>query len=107
MIIWQLIFGHLGVSLEDAPEVPANSRHDVLAIDEALNKLEKVDLRKSQVVELRFFGGLSVEETASLLLHFRVRRACRIVLPLVFNPRRMLQRLHHYTILFRFCLQRA
>ena len=59
--------GSFMVSLEEAPEVPADSRQDVLAIDEALNKLAKVDLRKSQVVELRFFGGLSVEETATLL----------------------------------------
>jgi RNA polymerase sigma factor (sigma-70 family) len=36
-------------------------------VDGALNALAKVDLRKSQVVELRFFGGLSVEETAEVL----------------------------------------
>jgi RNA polymerase sigma-70 factor (ECF subfamily) len=36
-------------------------------VDDALNALEKVDARKSQVVELRFFGGLSVEETAEVL----------------------------------------
>ena len=42
-------------------------RHEVLAVDEALSASSKVDLRKSQVVELRFFGGMSVEETAEVL----------------------------------------
>jgi len=40
---------------------------DFADLDEALNALAKVDLRKSQVVELRFFGGLNVEETAEVL----------------------------------------
>jgi RNA polymerase sigma factor (sigma-70 family) len=39
----------------------------LLAIDEALHRLEAFDGRKSQVVELRFFGGLSVKETAEVL----------------------------------------
>jgi DNA-directed RNA polymerase specialized sigma24 family protein len=39
----------------------------VLALDDALEGLAKVDARKSQVIELRFFGGLSVEETAHVL----------------------------------------
>ena len=38
--------------------------HDLVALDEALNALAKLDLRKSRVVELRFFGGLTAEETA-------------------------------------------
>ena len=38
-----------------------------MAVDDALNQLAKVDERKSRVVELRFFGGLSVEETAEVL----------------------------------------
>jgi RNA polymerase sigma factor (sigma-70 family) len=38
-----------------------------MALDEALNRLAVLDSRKSQVVELRFFGGLSVEETAEVL----------------------------------------
>lgn len=42
-------------------------RRDLLAIDEALTRLAAVDERKSQVVELRFFGGLSVRETAEVL----------------------------------------
>ncbi len=40
---------------------------DFADLDEALNALAKVDPRKSQVVELRFFGGLNVEETAEVL----------------------------------------
>ena len=40
---------------------------ELAALDDALNALAAVDLRKSQVVELRFFGGLSVEETAEVL----------------------------------------
>lgn len=55
------------VSLEGAPEIPAASREDVLAIDDALHALARVDERKSKVVEFRFFGGLSVEETAEVL----------------------------------------
>jgi len=40
---------------------------DLLSLDEALNRLAEFDPRKSQVVELRFFGGLNVEETAEVL----------------------------------------
>jgi DNA-directed RNA polymerase specialized sigma24 family protein len=40
---------------------------DLVALDEALSNLAKIDSRKSQIVELRFFGGLSVEETAEAL----------------------------------------
>ena len=55
------------ISLDVAPQVSVNPHPEVLAIDDALNALAKVDLRKSQVVELRFFGGLSVEEAAEVL----------------------------------------
>jgi RNA polymerase sigma factor (TIGR02999 family) len=41
--------------------------HDLVALDDALDALAKIDERKSRVIELRFFGGLSVEETASVL----------------------------------------
>ena len=40
---------------------------DVVALDRALDALAKADVRKSRVIELRFFGGLSVEETAEVL----------------------------------------
>jgi RNA polymerase sigma-70 factor (ECF subfamily) len=45
---------------------PAGPR-DLVALDEAMNALARVDARKSKVVEMRFFGGLSVEETAEVL----------------------------------------
>jgi RNA polymerase sigma factor (TIGR02999 family) len=53
----------------DEMALPASSApgHDLVALDDALAELAKVDDRKSRVVELRFFGGLSVEETASVL----------------------------------------
>jgi RNA polymerase sigma factor (TIGR02999 family) len=44
-----------------------SSLHDVLAIDEALERLARIDLRQSAIVELRYFGGLSVEESAEVM----------------------------------------
>lgn len=55
------------ISLDSAPAVSTRLHPEVLAIDDALKALSKVDSRKSQVVELRFFGGLNVEETAEVL----------------------------------------
>src|ERR1700722_7955863 len=55
------------VSLDTLAVVSREARVDLLAIDEALNRLAAVDGRKSQVVELRFFGGLSVKEAAEVL----------------------------------------
>jgi RNA polymerase sigma factor (TIGR02999 family) len=55
------------VSLDEALLVSDSSYEDVLALDEALGSLASMDGRKGQVVELRFFGGLSVEETAEVL----------------------------------------
>ncbi len=55
------------VPLEENPVVLEGTRADLLALDNALNRLAAVDARKGQVVELRFFGGLSVEETAEVL----------------------------------------
>jgi RNA polymerase sigma factor (TIGR02999 family) len=40
---------------------------DIVAVDEALNSLAQIDVRKGRVVELRFFGGLTVDETAEIL----------------------------------------
>jgi len=59
--------GALQLSLDDAPAVSAQPDTDVVALDSALKALAAVDERKSKVVELRFFGGLSVEETAEVL----------------------------------------
>jgi RNA polymerase sigma factor (TIGR02999 family) len=59
--------GEYVVSLDEAPEVAGKSDADVIVVDDALKALAEVDERKSQVVELRFFGGLSVDETAEVL----------------------------------------
>jgi RNA polymerase sigma factor (TIGR02999 family) len=55
------------VSLEEAGEVGGGRTTDLVALDDALNALARFDPRKAQVVEMRFFGGLSVEETAEVL----------------------------------------
>jgi RNA polymerase sigma-70 factor (ECF subfamily) len=54
------------VTLDEAL-IPAEARTDVVAVDDALKSLEKIDPRKGKIVELRFFGGLSTEETAEVL----------------------------------------
>jgi RNA polymerase sigma factor (TIGR02999 family) len=55
------------VSLDQALEVSAERGADLVALDDALKLLAALDARQAQVVELRFFGGLSVEETAEVL----------------------------------------
>jgi RNA polymerase sigma factor (TIGR02999 family) len=55
------------VSLEEAAVVTQEKDADFVALDDALNSLASIDPRKSKIVELRFFGGLSVEETAEVL----------------------------------------
>ncbi|HLH05811.1 MAG TPA: sigma-70 family RNA polymerase sigma factor [Terriglobales bacterium] len=55
------------VSLDESAVLSRETSRDLLAIDQALTRLAVVDQRKSQVVELRFFGGLSVKETAEVL----------------------------------------
>ena len=57
----------LHISLDEAPSVCQEPDADLLALDDALKALSHVDERKSRVVELRFFGGLSAEETAAVL----------------------------------------
>jgi len=56
--------GAVPLSLDTVAEVSSERASRLVELDEALNRLAAVDARKSQVVELRFFGGLSVEETA-------------------------------------------
>jgi RNA polymerase sigma-70 factor (ECF subfamily) len=53
------------VDLDQIPEVGRSA--ELIALDDALKALAEIDPRKARVVELRFFGGLSVEETASVL----------------------------------------
>jgi RNA polymerase sigma-70 factor, ECF subfamily len=55
------------LSLDEAPSVCREPDPNVVALDDALRKLAKVDQRKSRVVELRFFGGLGIVETAEVL----------------------------------------
>jgi RNA polymerase sigma factor (TIGR02999 family) len=55
------------VTLSDGLVMAPEPAVDVLALDRALEALAAVDARKSRVIELRFFGGLSVEETADVL----------------------------------------
>ena len=55
------------LTLDEAAAVVPDRTADLVALDDALNALGQVDPRKVQVVEMRFFGGLSVEETAEVL----------------------------------------
>ena len=55
------------VTLDRIVATAKQSNVDVLAIDEALTKLAAIDRQQAQIVELRFFSGLSVEETAAAL----------------------------------------
>jgi RNA polymerase sigma-70 factor (ECF subfamily) len=57
----------LKTSLDEGMAMTSPLGIDVVALDRALEKLAAVDERKSRVIELRFFGGLSVEETAEVL----------------------------------------
>jgi len=59
--------GALQVSLSEAAALAMDKEADLVALDEALVELSEMDRRKGQVVELRFFGGLSVKEVAEVL----------------------------------------
>lgn len=59
--------GQRHVSLEDTAVISPEKSLDFLALDDALQRLGEMDARKAQVVELRFFGGLSVEECAAVM----------------------------------------
>jgi RNA polymerase sigma factor (TIGR02999 family) len=54
-------------SLRDGVNDAATSEEDLLALNEALNRLEQLDSRQARIVELRFFGGLDVDEAAQIL----------------------------------------
>jgi len=68
------------VSLDEAALVSEQRAEELLALDEALEKLAAQDPRKSQIVELRYFGGLTTEEAAAFLKisHRTVRREWRM-----------------------------
>ncbi len=55
------------VNLDDVPNLTSERDRELVAIDDALKVLAEMDPRKARVIELRFFGGLSVEETAGVL----------------------------------------
>jgi RNA polymerase sigma factor (TIGR02999 family) len=55
------------LSLDDAQEVPAANEIPILALDDALDRLQKIDAELARIVELRAFGGLTIEETAHVL----------------------------------------
>jgi len=55
------------VDLDQIPTADSDAARSLCALDDALASLTRIDQRRAQVIELRFFGGLSVEETASVL----------------------------------------
>jgi len=59
--------GAAQVTLDEALVMGGDRSSDLIEIDEVLTRLEKLDARQAKVVELRFFGGLSVEETAEAM----------------------------------------
>jgi len=59
--------GQARVTLEDALVAGGEQSIDLLALDEAINRLAELDQEQARIVELRFFGGLTVEETAEAL----------------------------------------
>jgi RNA polymerase sigma factor (TIGR02999 family) len=72
------------VDIEDGASVLSNERsRELVALDDALETLAKVDKTKSRIVELRYFGGLTLEETAEVLgiapvtvsVHWRMAKA--------------------------------
>ena len=56
-----------GIDFDRLPTAGSDRATDLCALDDALNSLSRMDPRRAQVIELRFFGGLTVEETASVL----------------------------------------
>ncbi len=58
---------HQKIALEDAPELVAELDVDIIAVHEALELLSQIHPRQAQLVELRYFGGLSIEEVAEVL----------------------------------------
>ena len=59
--------GAVNVSLDESLAVSQKQAADLIALDDALTDLEAIDARKSRIVELRYIGGLNIEETAEVL----------------------------------------
>jgi RNA polymerase sigma-70 factor (ECF subfamily) len=58
---------HLTLMVEESVDLPARRELDLVVLNDALNTLATLDQRQSQIVELRFFGGLSIEDTSRVL----------------------------------------
>jgi RNA polymerase sigma factor (TIGR02999 family) len=61
------VAGALKISIADVDPVTSEPDLDLMAVDEALGRLNKIDEQQVRIVELRYFGGLSLEETAAAL----------------------------------------
>lgn len=72
--------GAAALPLDEAKAAPGQTAPDVIALDDALQDLAKLDERKSRIVELRYFGGLSMEEIAEVtdLSAATIRRELRL-----------------------------
>jgi len=55
------------ITLDDVIDLPQKRDLDVLALDDALRELARIDSQQARIVELRFFGGLSIQETSDVL----------------------------------------
>jgi len=55
------------LNLDEVPDLSFGRARELIALDEGMNELARIDPRKARVIELRFFGGMSVEETAEVL----------------------------------------
>ena len=55
------------ISLEDAGEIAADNNENLIELDLALRELEQFDEKQAKIVELRYFGGMTIEETAEVL----------------------------------------
>lgn len=64
---WKRGGGITPLNLEEAADPGTEQARELIALNDALNELARIDPRKARVVELRFFGGLSVEESAKVL----------------------------------------
>jgi RNA polymerase sigma factor (TIGR02999 family) len=72
--------GMTRLSLDDAVSFARNKEVDLIALDDALNRLAEIDAQQSRIVEMRFFGGLTIEETTEALSvsHATVERDWRM-----------------------------
>ena len=59
--------GGARVSLDDVAEISADVNEDLIVLDMALQELEKFDAQQAKIIELRYFGGLTIEEAAEVL----------------------------------------